>query len=45
LVGNIPTEEVLGALKKRGVTLPVDGELAEVIPMNAAISEEFTGGF
>jgi hydroxymethylglutaryl-CoA lyase len=45
LVGNIPTEEVLGALKERGVTLPIDGELAEVIPMNAAISEEFTGGF
>ena len=40
LVGNIPTEEVLGALQQRGVTLPVD--LSTVAAMNAAISSEFS---
>ena len=41
LVGNIPTEEVLHALRKRGVDLPSNGKLAEVIAMNAAIAGEF----
>ncbi len=42
LVGNIPTEEVLRALQQRGLTLPVDGRLAKVVAMNAAISDEFS---
>ena len=41
LVGNIPTEEVLRALQQRGLTLPVDGRLAKVVALNAAISDEF----
>jgi hydroxymethylglutaryl-CoA lyase len=41
LVGNIPTEEVLHALEERGVTLPIDGKVADVIAMNAAIAVEF----
>jgi hydroxymethylglutaryl-CoA lyase len=41
LVGNVPTEEVLRALQQRGLTLPVDGRLAEVLALNAAIREEF----
>jgi hydroxymethylglutaryl-CoA lyase len=42
LVGNVPTEEVLRALQQRGLTLPVDGRLAEVLAMNAAIRDEFS---
>ena len=42
LVGNVPTEEVLGALRERGLTLSVDGRLSKVLAMNAAISEEFS---
>ena len=42
LVGNIPTEEVLRALQQRGLTLPVDGRLAKVVALNAAISDEFS---
>ena len=40
LIGNIPTEEVLHALKERGVTLPID--LSSVTAMNSAISAEFS---
>jgi hydroxymethylglutaryl-CoA lyase len=36
LVGNIPTEEVLRALKERGVTLPIDG-LESLLAMTAEI--------
>src|SRR5438034_5843111 len=42
LVGNIPTEEVLRALQQRGLTLPVNGRLAKVVALNAAISDEFS---
>jgi hydroxymethylglutaryl-CoA lyase len=42
LVGNVPTEEVLRALQQRSPTLPVDGRLAKVVAMNAAISDEFS---
>ncbi len=41
LVGNIPTEEVLRALKERGVNLPVQASLAKVTAMNDAITAEF----
>ena len=40
LIGNIPTEEVLRALEKRGVNLPID--LAKVTTLNAAIGAEFS---
>ena len=40
LVGNIPTEEVFGALERRGVNLPID--LSKVASLNAAISAEFS---
>jgi hydroxymethylglutaryl-CoA lyase len=39
LVGNVPTEEVLGALQERGLNLPID--LSKVARMNSAISGEF----
>src|SRR6202011_2482965 len=42
LVGNVPTEEVLRALKERGLKLPVAGRLSAVAAMNAAISDEFS---
>jgi hydroxymethylglutaryl-CoA lyase len=42
LVGNVPTEEVLGALRERGLTPSVDGRLSKVLAMNAAISDEFS---
>jgi hypothetical protein len=44
LVGNIPTEEVLDALKERGVTLPFDKRLSDVMAMNTAISDKFSAG-
>jgi hydroxymethylglutaryl-CoA lyase len=42
LVGNVPTEEVLRALRERGMVLPIDGRLSKVLAMNAAISDEFS---
>jgi len=42
LVGNSPTEEALRALQQRRLTLPVDGRLAKVVALNAAISDEFS---
>jgi hydroxymethylglutaryl-CoA lyase len=42
LVGNIPTEEVLAALERRGVELPIRSSLAAVAQMNSAISDEFS---
>ena len=41
LVGNIPTEEVLRALGQRGVNLPLQASLANVIALNDAITNEF----
>jgi hydroxymethylglutaryl-CoA lyase len=41
LVGNIPTEEVLGALERRNVKPPIQSSLAALTEMNKAISEEF----
>jgi hydroxymethylglutaryl-CoA lyase len=40
LVGNIPTEEVLRALKERSVTLPITG-VQPVLALNAEIAREF----
>jgi hydroxymethylglutaryl-CoA lyase len=43
MVGNIPTEEVLRALRGRGLLFPVDEQFAKVAAMNAEISSEFSG--
>ena len=42
LVGNIPTEEVLGALQQRGVELPFQAALPPVIGLNRAISADYS---
>jgi hydroxymethylglutaryl-CoA lyase len=42
LVGNIPTEDVVSALEKRGVTLPIRDSLRPVLAMNSAIGDEFS---
>ncbi len=42
LVGNIPTEEVLQALRQRGVPSPVSGDLEKVLALNAEISRDFS---
>jgi hydroxymethylglutaryl-CoA lyase len=39
LVGNIPTESVIAAVKQRGVDLPL--KIDNVIPLNAKIGSEF----
>ena len=39
LVGNIPTESVIAALKQRGVDLPL--KIDTVIPLNAKLGSEF----
>jgi hydroxymethylglutaryl-CoA lyase len=41
LVGNIPTEEVVGALAQRGVTLPFADSLGPLLPLNEAIRADF----
>ena len=41
LVGNIPTEEVLRALEKRGMTLPIT-DVQSAMAMNAEIANEFS---
>jgi hydroxymethylglutaryl-CoA lyase len=42
LVGNIPTERVLEALRQRGVSLPIQDALPAVIAMSTAIGQEAT---
>jgi hydroxymethylglutaryl-CoA lyase len=42
LLGNIPTEEVLSALRQRGLKLPVADRLSAVAAVNAVISNEFS---
>ena len=41
LVGNIATESVIEALKKRGVALPIGKELESVLALNAEISAKY----
>ena len=43
LVGNIPTEEVLRALERRGMTFPITG-IQPVMAMNSEIASEFSVG-
>jgi hydroxymethylglutaryl-CoA lyase len=42
LVGNLPTEEVLLALKIRGVGIPFDGRIAEASAINDQIGAKFS---
>jgi hydroxymethylglutaryl-CoA lyase len=42
LVGNIPTEEVLRALKQRGLTVRINDLLGPVMATSQAIAEEFS---
>ncbi len=42
MMGNIPTEEVIRALGLRGVPSPIGGALANVTPLNAEISRDFS---
>ena len=41
LIGNVPTEEVLRALKQRGLELSIERQLPVIAVMNTAISDEF----
>jgi hydroxymethylglutaryl-CoA lyase len=41
LVGNIPTERLLAALKQRGVELPVSDSLQNVLVLNSEIASSF----
>jgi hydroxymethylglutaryl-CoA lyase len=43
LVGNIPTETVLEALKRRNVPLPIKKPIAELVEMAAEIGARFSG--
>jgi hydroxymethylglutaryl-CoA lyase len=42
LVGNIPTEEVVRALKETGQILKIEGSLSGVMAMNHAIANDFS---
>ncbi len=42
LVGNIPTEEVISSLERRGLKLPIRDSLTHVMAMNRAITNEFS---
>jgi hydroxymethylglutaryl-CoA lyase len=41
LVGNIPTESVLAALRQRGVELPIGKSLADVVALNSLIETNY----
>jgi hydroxymethylglutaryl-CoA lyase len=43
LIGNVPTEQVVAALKQRGVKPSVEGRLEPIAAMNAGIGAEFSG--
>lgn len=43
LVGNIPTEKVLDALKELGAEVPITKSLEQTLKMNADISRRFSG--
>jgi hydroxymethylglutaryl-CoA lyase len=42
LVGNIPTECLLAALKQRGVDLPVSKSLSNVVSLNSLIAADYS---
>jgi hydroxymethylglutaryl-CoA lyase len=41
LVGNIPTERLLAALKQRGVELPISNTFQNVLSLNSLIAAEY----
>jgi hydroxymethylglutaryl-CoA lyase len=41
LVGNIPTESVIAALRQRGVELPISKSLASVLALNSLIASNY----
>lgn len=41
LVGNIPTERLLGALEQRGVEIAISGALQEVFSLNSLIASDY----
>jgi len=41
LVGNIPTESVIEALKQRGVELPIGKSLQNMLALNSLIASNF----
>jgi hydroxymethylglutaryl-CoA lyase len=41
LVGNIPTESVIAALQQRGVELPINKSLTDVVAMNSLIASNY----
>jgi hydroxymethylglutaryl-CoA lyase len=41
LMGNIPTERLLAALKRRGVDLPIDNALPNIVSLNSAIAADY----
>ncbi len=43
LVGNLPTEKVLEALKLRGIASPIQKPLGDVLRLSAGIAERFSG--
>jgi hydroxymethylglutaryl-CoA lyase len=43
LVGNIPTEQVLDALKELGAEIPITKSLEQTVKINADISRRFSG--
>ena len=42
LVGNIPTERLLAALKQRGVELPITNALPDVLSLNSVIASDYS---
>jgi len=42
LVGNIPTESLIAALKRRGVELPISDGLRQVVPLNSSIAADYS---
>jgi hydroxymethylglutaryl-CoA lyase len=42
LVGNIPTESLLAALKQRGVELPISNALPNVVSLNSLIAADYS---
>jgi hydroxymethylglutaryl-CoA lyase len=42
LVGNIPTECVLAALKKRGAELPISNAIPDVMSLNSVIAADYS---
>jgi len=41
LIGNIPTESVIAALQERGIELPINRSLTDVLAMNSLITSDY----